>query len=63
MLAAAAEQAWRELGETLGTPPDLLLTGGDAKSLVQHFGTPAQFVPDLVLNGLAAVATNGTARA
>jgi type III pantothenate kinase len=63
MLAACAEQAWQELSLALGTRPALLLTGGDAPSLAKHIATPSQIVPDLVLNGLAAVATNGIVRA
>ena len=63
MLAACAEQAWQDLAKSLGTRPALLLTGGDAPSLAKHIATPSQFVPDLVLNGLAAVATNGIVRA
>jgi type III pantothenate kinase len=63
MLAASAERAWRSLAESLGTRPGLLLTGGDAQTLAQHIGTPLEIVPDLVLNGLAAVATNGIVRA
>jgi type III pantothenate kinase len=63
MMAAAAEQAWGQLRETLQAEPLLLLTGGDAATLANLIQTPVEFVPDLVLNGLAAVATNGIARA
>ncbi len=63
MLAAAAQRAWQQLRDLLGTEPGLLLTGGDARLLAEQIQTPADIVPDLVLNGLAAVATNGTARA
>jgi type III pantothenate kinase len=63
MLAAAAQRAWQQLRDLLGTEPGLLLTGGDASNLATQLQTPADIVPDLVLNGLAAVATNGIARA
>ena len=63
MLAACAERAWHELARTLETRPGLLVTGGDARVLAPYIQTPVEIVPDLVLNGLAAVATNGIVRA
>jgi len=63
MLASAAQRAWLQLRDLLGLEPVLLLTGGDARLLAEQIQTPTDIVPDLVLNGLAAVATNGTARA
>lgn len=63
MMAAAAERAWGLLASTLDAEPALLLTGGDASTLARLIRRPVEFVPDLVLNGLAAVATDGIARA
>jgi type III pantothenate kinase len=63
MLASCAERAWQELERLIGTCPGLLLTGGDARTLAPYINAPNEIVPDLVLNGLAAVATHGIVRA
>ena len=38
----------------IGQPPQLFVTGGDAKQLAAHLGSEYQFVPELVLNGIVA---------
>ena len=37
----------------LGSPPELIVTGGDAARLAPLLGATATWVPDLVLEGLA----------
>ena len=56
-LAAVADRAVAELGARVGAPPRVLLTGGDAALLAPHLASRAEVVPDLVLTGLAIVAT------
>lgn len=58
-LAALAERAWSELAAVCHAAPRLLLTGGDAAVLAPHLSRPAEIVPELVLSGLAIVATRG----
>ena len=59
-LAALADRAWHELAGRIGEPPRLLLTGGDARLIETFLSQPAETVPDLVLTGLAIIATSGT---
>lgn len=58
-LAALADRACREFAAQIGATPRLLLTGGDARLLEPHLSQPAETVTDLVLTGLAIVATGG----
>ncbi len=60
MLAALADRACHEFARQLGDTPLVLLTGGDARLLAPYLSTPADAVSDLVLTGLAIVATNGS---
>jgi len=60
-LAAVADRACRELAERIGATPRVLLTGGDARLLQSYLSQPAETVNDLVLTGLAIVATRGAA--
>ncbi len=63
MLAALADRSVEEFSERVGVAPRVLLTGGDAprlRPLLRHF---AEVIPDLVLAGLAIVATEEAADA
>ena len=55
MFAAAAfiDRAFVEAKRELKGQPQLLLTGGGAPALQRYMKSPARFVPDLVLRGLA----------
>ena len=55
MFAAAAfiDRAFVEAQRELKARPRLLLTGGAAPALQRYLESPARFVPDLVLRGLA----------
>jgi type III pantothenate kinase len=56
-LAAVADRSVAELGARIGAPPRVLLTGGDAGLLEPYLASAVEVVPDLVLTGLAIVAT------
>jgi type III pantothenate kinase len=58
-LAALADRALGAFAATTGTAPRFILTGGDAHVLEPYLSQPAEIVPDLVLTGLAIVATGG----
>jgi type III pantothenate kinase len=58
-LAGLAERACREFARQLGAEPRVLLTGGDARHLAPHLTGPVEAASDLVLTGLAIVATGG----
>ena len=60
-LAAAVDRAALELAARVGTAPRLVLTGGDAAVLAPILTETPEIVPDLVLTGLAIVATMGVA--
>jgi len=60
-LAALADRALGEFAAATGTAPRLILTGGDAHVLEPYLSQAAAIVPDLVLTGLAIVATGGGA--
>jgi type III pantothenate kinase len=60
-LAALADRAAAELAQVIGATPRILLTGGDAAALEPHLAQTAEIVPELVLTGLAIVATSGAA--
>ncbi len=60
-LAALADRARAEFAAASGTAPRLLLTGGDAQVLEPYLSQPPEVVPELVLTGLAIVATRGDA--
>lgn len=53
--AALAERLDRAFAEYTGTPPRLLVTGGDAERLLPALPESAALVPDLVLRGLMLV--------
>lgn len=55
--AALAERAALELARLAGASPRRFLTGGDADRLRPWLTMPFESVPDLVLQGLAALAT------
>jgi type III pantothenate kinase len=54
--AALMERLYRRLTQDTGAVPRLILTGGDAERLGAAGHLPAELVPDLVLEGLAAFA-------
>jgi type III pantothenate kinase len=60
--AALTERLQRRLHADTGTPPRLILTGGDAERLAAAIEHPPEalpaLVPDLVLRGLAALAAD-----
>lgn len=55
-IAASADRAIAEVAQRVGAAPRVFLTGGDAASVQKAMQTPAEQVPDLVLQGLAIVA-------
>jgi len=59
LLAALADRSVAEFARRAGAPPRVVVTGGDARLLEAHLARPADVVPDLVLSGLAIVATGG----
>lgn len=58
-LSTLTERVCEDLVGRSGGPVRLLLTGGDALHLREVLRRPAEIVPDLVLAGLAIVATEG----
>ena len=56
-LAALVERAFGVMRRTLNETPKLLLTGGASARLEKSLGLPYRSVPDLVLQGLAVIAT------
>jgi type III pantothenate kinase len=63
VLAALADRSVDEFASRVGAAPRLLLTGGDARVLHPLLRHVAEIIPDLVLAGLAIVATQEPARA
>jgi type III pantothenate kinase len=61
LLAALADRSVEEFRARVGSAPRVLLTGGDAGLIEPHLQQRAEVVPDLVLTGLAIVATRGPA--
>lgn len=59
LLAALADRSVDEFARRVGVVPRVLLTGGDARAIEPYLTRPAEFVPDLVLTGLAIAATRG----
>jgi type III pantothenate kinase len=59
MLAALADRSIAGLEARVGARPRFVLTGGDAHLLEPHLVSVPERVPDLVLTGLAIVATVG----
>jgi type III pantothenate kinase len=57
-LAALAERSARDLQRITGAASSLLVTGGAAPRVLPYLRCAAQYIPDLVLQGLAAVATH-----
>ncbi len=56
-LAGMADRAAETVEQNTGTKPRLFFTGGDAAMITAAMRTPGEIVPDLVLRGLAAMAT------
>ncbi len=56
-IAALATRLYDRLTEQVQQRPDLVLTGGDAERLIPVMDRPYRLIPDLVLQGLVAVAT------
>lgn len=57
-LTAAAgmiEKLLNEVGHSLGCRPKLLLTGGDAQTVIARLGLECLHIPDLVLQGLSII--------
>jgi type III pantothenate kinase len=52
----AIHELINKLSQTFPTPPDLFFTGGGMRELMQQVGCNAQFVPHLVLSGIALTA-------
>lgn len=59
--AAVIDRAVAEARELLGRTPEVLLTGGGARALRPLIRSHHVFVPDLVLRGLAVIATQSFA--
>jgi len=57
--AAAADRGAEEAKRTLGVAPIVLLTGGGAKAVAALMRSAHKTVPDLVLQGLAVLASEG----
>lgn len=55
-LVGLIERAVRILRQEMGAEFSLLLTGGDGEMLASQLSYPAEYVPDLVLKGLAVIA-------
>jgi type III pantothenate kinase len=60
-LAGLADHAADLIASGTGVEPKLLLTGGDAAQVAATMRRRGEFIPDLVLQGLAAVATEAPA--
>jgi type III pantothenate kinase len=56
-LAALVDRAHADLARATGTAPSLVLTGGAAAEIRPWLETPVRLVPDLVLRGLAHLAS------
>jgi len=56
-LAGMADRAAETVEQATGVKPKLLLTGGDAGMITGIMRTPGEIVPDLVLQGLAVIAS------
>jgi type III pantothenate kinase len=61
--AGSVRSAAARLAAHCGGPPRLLLTGGDALSILDALGQAGEHVPDLVLRGLARAESGATTRA
>lgn len=57
-LASLADRSVADLASITGVAPQLIVTGGAAPSILPFLRTPARHVPDLVLQGLAVLATH-----
>jgi type III pantothenate kinase len=55
-VASLIDRSVADMSRRIGTQPRLVLTGGGAPSVAGLLATPADPVPDLVLQGLAIVA-------
>jgi type III pantothenate kinase len=60
-LASLADRSIEEFAAQLRLSPRVLLTGGDARLIRPHMRHAAELIPDLVLAGLAIVATQVSA--
>jgi type III pantothenate kinase len=61
-LCGALARQHAHLAERAGRPPRCLLTGGGAEMLLPHLTVAAEWVPNLVLEGIDCVAAGGGAR-
>ncbi len=61
-IAALVDRLYDRLAREAGSPPCLVLTGGDAERLSPAIDRPCQRIPDLVLRGLLAVIADGQSR-
>ena len=61
-LAALIERSVHAMRDELGEAPHLLLTGGACERVERAIGLTYRIVPDLVLRGLAALATGSEAK-
>lgn len=62
-LSALVEESLRAMQAACGERPTLVVTGGAADRLQRVVGAPVRLVPDLVLKGLAVLATEGSVNA
>jgi type III pantothenate kinase len=56
-LAGMADRAAEVIEQSTGAPPKLFITGGDAGMITGTMRTHGEIVPDLVLQGLAVIAS------
>jgi type III pantothenate kinase len=56
-LTGAAQRARQDVMDRCGVVPTCLIAGGDAEWIAPLLGFPVEFVPDLVLRGLALLAS------
>jgi type III pantothenate kinase len=59
-VAGMADRAAEIIEQRTGEHPRLFVTGGDAEAIIGTMGSRAEIVPDLVLQGIAVIATQST---
>jgi len=55
----AVREAVQRISNNLDQQPQIFVTGGDLRQLARYLGHTAQFIPNLVLSGIAAAADRG----